>query len=89
MNPALQRQLDAVVDRQIDQLAYELHGLTEHEINIEEGDYKMIIKALNLLGSSPFLVEIQERLLCCFRQPLPPLDLPSSFFAGPLAAMHV
>jgi len=40
-------------------------------------------------GSSPFLVEIQERLLCCFRQPLPPLDRPSSFSVLFLAAMHV
>ena len=41
------------------------------------------------IGSSPFLVEIQERLLCCFRQPLPPLDRPSSFSVLFLAAMHV
>jgi len=33
---ALQRQIDAT-DRQIDQLVYELYGLTEEEIKIVEG----------------------------------------------------
>jgi predicted nucleic acid-binding Zn-ribbon protein len=33
---ALQRQIDAT-DRQIDQLAYELYGLTQEEIRIVEG----------------------------------------------------
>ncbi|MHB8846309.1 MAG: hypothetical protein ACYC7L_16365 [Nitrospirota bacterium] len=33
---ALQRQIDAT-DRQIDQLVYELYGLTEDEIKIVEG----------------------------------------------------
>jgi len=33
---ALQRQIDAT-DRQIDQLVYELYGLTEDEIEIVEG----------------------------------------------------
>jgi len=34
---ALQRQIDAT-DRQIDQLVYELYGLTDEEIRIVEGD---------------------------------------------------
>ena len=34
---ALQRQIDAT-DRQIDQLVYELYGLTEEEIRIVEGN---------------------------------------------------
>ena len=33
---ALQRQIDAT-DRQIDQLVYELYGLTEEEIKVVEG----------------------------------------------------
>ena len=33
---AIQRQIDAT-DRQIDQLVYELYGLTEEEIKIVEG----------------------------------------------------
>lgn len=33
---ALQRQIDAA-DRQIDQLVYELYGLTEEEIRVVEG----------------------------------------------------
>jgi hypothetical protein len=33
---SLQRQIEAV-DRQIDQLVYELYGLTEEEIRIVEG----------------------------------------------------
>jgi predicted nucleic acid-binding Zn-ribbon protein len=36
---ALQRQIDAT-DRQIDQLVYELYGLTEQEIKIVEGSDK-------------------------------------------------
>lgn len=33
---ALQRQIDAT-DRQIDQLVYELYGLTEEEVDVVEG----------------------------------------------------
>ena len=33
---ALQRQIDAT-DRQVDQLVYELYGLTEEEVKIVEG----------------------------------------------------
>jgi len=54
---------------------------------VSAADGKSVI--IEALESSPFLVEIQERLLCCFRQPLPPLVLPSLFSAGSLAARHV
>jgi len=45
--------------------------------------------AVAYMASSPFSVEIQERLLCCVRQPLPPLDLPSLFSVVSLATKHV
>ncbi len=38
---ALQRRIDAT-DKQIDQLVYELYGLTEEEIKIVEGQAKML-----------------------------------------------